>query len=435
MNKKQKAQNINVSVLTLGCSKNVVDSEKLIGLLGTNNINITDSIDDSDTLIVNTCGFIGPAKDESINVIQEASALKRDGKIKNLIVMGCLSERYSKELKDQLPEVDHIFGVDSNQDILKVIAPNIDYCLTDKRKLLTPSHYAYIKISEGCNHECSFCAIPLIRGKYKSRTQEDIVREVESLVQTGIKEFNLIAQDSTYYGRDIAGKSQLAELLDRVSDVQGADWIRLHYAYPTAFPHEILDVIASKPNICNYVDIPFQHASNKILKSMRRGTSAEYIEELIYTIREKIKNAAVRSTFIVGYPGESEEDFRLLYDFIERMKLDRVGVFTYSHEDGTHAYSLIDTVPNKVKEKRKEELMLLQQGISLKKNELKIGKTLSVLVDEVVDNGFIGRTEHDAPEVDNLVHFTSDFSHKPGDFVDVLITDASEYDIYGKTKN
>jgi len=432
--RKTDKSNSKVSILTLGCSKNVVDSENLIGLLDSNKISVTDKVEDADTLVINTCGFIGPAKQESINLIQEASELKRQGKIKNLIVMGCLTERYSDELRKQLPDVDHIFGVDSNKDILKAIAPDIDYCMNEHRMLLTPSHFAYVKISEGCNHECSFCAIPLIRGKHRSRTQDDIISEVNDLVQSGVKEFNFIAQDSTYYGRDLTGKSQLAELLDRVSDIEGVKWLRLHYAYPTAFPHAILDVIAKKSNICNYVDIPFQHASDKVLKSMRRGTSADYIKNLIYTIREKIDNVAIRSTFIVGYPGETNRDFEELYNFLDYIKLDRVGVFTYSHEDGTHAFSLIDTVPQKVKEKRKEEIMILQQGKSLEKNTAKIGKIFKVLVDESTDEGYIGRTEHDAPEVDNLVHFTADRILKRGDFVDVEITEAKEYDIFGRYK-
>ncbi len=425
--KKQK-----VSVLTLGCSKNLVDSEHLVGLLDTNNIKVTDNIEESDTVVINTCGFIAPAKDESINVILEASEMKRQGKIKHLIVMGCLSQRYKDELKEQLPEVDAIFGVDSNASVLKTIIQGDDFCLNENRKLLTPSHYAYLKIAEGCNHECSFCAIPLIRGKYRSRSIDDIVREAEELVANGVQEINLIAQDSTYFGKDWDGKSHLAELIDRISDIDGLPWLRLYYAYPTAFPEEILTVIAKKQNICNYLDIPFQHISDKILKSMRRGTNSYYIKSLLNRIRTIIPNVAVRSTFIVGYPGETEDDFRELYGFIEESALDRVGVFTYSHEENTHAFSLIDTVVQEEKDRRKEELMLLQQRISLGKNREKIGQTFSVLIDEVKGDNYIGRTEHDAPEVDNLVHFTSEKRHNTGDFVKVRITDAKEYDMYGE---
>jgi ribosomal protein S12 methylthiotransferase len=421
----------NISVLTLGCSKNVVDSENLIGLLGANELTITDSVDSAETLIINTCGFIGPSKEESLNVIHQASQLKREGKIKQLIVMGCLTERYSDELKAQLPDVDHIFGVDSNQDILKAIKGD-QFCNPGHRSLLTPSHYAYVKISEGCNHECSFCAIPLIRGVYRSRPQDDIATEIKELVSLGVKEFNIIAQDTTYYGRDFDGKSHLAELLDRISDIQGVEWLRLHYAYPTAFPKEILNIIAAKKNICNYIDIPFQHISDKILKSMRRGTNSDYIRKLINDIRTTIPDVAIRSTFIVGYPGETKQDFDELCRFLEEVQLDRVGVFTYSHEDGTHAFSMIDTVPQKIKEKRQEEIMLLQQGISLKKNQSKIGSLQTVLVDTVTDDGISGRTEHDAPDVDNLVHFTSTEQQDRGDFVTVEITEAQEYDIFGK---
>lgn len=430
---KKKKHMPKVSVLTLGCSKNLVDSEHLVGLLNSNDIKVTDKIEETDTLVINTCGFIAPAKDESISVILEASELKRQGKVKNIIVMGCLSQRYMDDLKAQLPDVDAIFGVDSNADVLKTIKESSDYCLNESRILLTPPHYAYLKIAEGCNHECSFCAIPLIRGRYRSRKMDDIVNEAAELVANGVKEINLIAQDTTYYGKDWDGKSHLAELIDRISDIKDLPWLRVYYAYPTAFPEAVLDVISGKPNICNYVDIPFQHISDKILKSMRRGTNSKYIRNLVATIREKIPEAAIRSTFIVGYPGETEDDYKELYDFIEEYRLDRVGVFTYSHEENTHAYSLIDTVIQEEKDRRKEELMLLQQKISLQKNKEKIGHTFKVLVDEVKGHEYTGRTEHDAPEVDNLVHFTSHTRHKPGDFVNVRITGAEEYDIFGES--
>lgn len=430
MSKKKKQTK--VSVLTLGCSKNLVDSEHLVGLLDSNNIKVTNNLEESDTLVINTCGFIAPAKDESVNVILEAEELKRQGKIKNIIVMGCLSQRYMKELKEQLPDVDAIYGVDSNAEVLKTIKDSDDFCMNEDRILLTPPHYAYLKIAEGCNHECSFCAIPLIRGHYRSREMNDIVNEAKELVAKGVKEINLIAQDTSYYGKDWDGKSHLAELIDRISDIKDLPWLRIYYAYPTAFPEEVLEVIANKPNICNYVDIPYQHISDKILKSMRRGTNSEYIRKLTERIRRIIPNAAIRSTFIVGYPGETEDDFKELYNFIEEYRLDRVGVFTYSHEENTHAYSLIETVIQEEKERRKEELMLLQQKISLEKNQEKIGKIFKVFVDEVSGHEYIGRTEYDAPEVDNLVHFTSRKRQHPGDFVDVKITKAEEYDIFGE---
>lgn len=433
MNKSNSASNT-VSIITLGCSKNVVDSENLMGHLDYNNITVTDNIADADTVIINTCGFIGPAKEESIGVIIEASELKKAGRINKLIVTGCLSERYSATMQPQLKYVDHFFGVTAYKQILKAIKPDAVFHETMHNKRLTPPHYSYVKISEGCNHECSFCAIPLIRGNYVSRSIESIEDEIKAMVGTGVKEFNIIAQDTTYYGRDLSGKSQLPELLDRISDIDGVNWIRLHYAYPTAFPFETLDIINRKSNICKYIDIPLQHFSDKILKSMKRGTNADYIDKLIGTIRDKIDNVAIRSTFIVGFPGETKQDFDILYKFIERQELDRVGVFTYSHEDGTSAFSMIDTVTKKEKERRNEELMLLQQDISLKHNKKKIGSTFQVLIDSIEDGTYIGRTQHDAPDVDNLVNFKSDSLQQPGDFVNVLIDRAEEYDLYGSVK-
>jgi ribosomal protein S12 methylthiotransferase len=421
-----------VAVLTLGCSKNVVDSENLIGLLDYNDIEITDNIGQADTVVINTCGFIADAKEESISIISQAADLKRQSTISQIIVMGCFSQRYIDTLDKNKLGVDYIFGVNSNEEVLHAIKQKDIYHIRDVRRLLTPPHYAYLKIAEGCNRECSFCAIPMIRGNYISTPQDKLIAETKQLVQAGVKEINIIAQDTTYYGRDLDGKSHLAELLDRLSDVEDVERIRLQYTYPAGFPTEVLDIIAQKPNICNYIDIPFQHISDKILKSMRRGTKSENIKNLIHTIRERIPDVAIRSTFIVGYPGESEDDFNELYDFIDEVKLDRVGVFTYSHEDDTHAFSLIDTVIEEEKERRKEEIMLLQQKISLEKNKAKTGNIFRVLVDEDKGNKYTGRTEHDAPDVDNLVHFTSKHKHKAGDFVQVKITEASEYDLYGE---
>lgn len=420
-----------VAVLTLGCSKNVVDSENLISLLSANRIEIVEQVEDADTIVINTCGFIGPAKEESINVILQAQELKKQGIVNKVIVTGCLSQRYESDLKSQILGVDKFFGVDSALNILQSIKPSDTYHIANKRTLLTPNHYAYIKISEGCNHECSFCAIPLIRGKHKSREIDEILNEVKELVSAEVKEFNIIAQDTTYYGKDIYGKQMLPDLLDRISDIEGAEWIRLHYVYPTAFPTEILDVINKKSNIVKYIDIPLQHFSDKILKSMRRGTNSDYIRKLLETIRTKVDNVAIRSTFIVGYPGENNNDFHILYKFLEEYELDRVGVFTYSHEDNTHAFSMLDSVTKKVKDKRKEELMLLQQDISKKKNSAKIGKYYKTLIDGAEDNQYFGRTQHDAPEVDNNVIITTNEKIKIGNFYDVKITDSSEYDIYG----
>jgi ribosomal protein S12 methylthiotransferase len=431
MNKSKKNSH-KVSVLTLGCSKNVVDSEHLIGLLDYNGIEVTENIENADTIVINTCGFIADAKEESINIIAQAANMKNYDSNKQIIVTGCFSQRYIDTLDKKKLGVDYIFGVNSNEEVLHTIKPNDKYHIRNLRRLLTPPHYAYLKIAEGCNHECSFCAIPMIRGKYISTPVDNLITETEQLVEVGVKEINIIAQDTTYYGRDFDGKSHLAELLDKLSDIEGVERLRLQYTYPAGFPLEVLDIIANKPNICNYIDIPFQHYSDKILKSMRRGTNSGQIEKLVNTIRERIDNVAIRSTFIVGYPGESEDDFAELYNFIEKAKLDRVGVFTYSHEDDTHAYTLTDTVIEEGKNRRKEEIMLLQQKISLEKNKEKIGKTYRMLVDGSSEEGYIARTEHDAPDVDNLVYFNSAHHHNPGDFVNVKIIGASEYDLFGK---
>ncbi len=431
MKKKTKIRH-KVSILTLGCSKNIVDSENLIGLLDYNDIEICENIRKAESIVINTCGFIADAKEESASVILEAVNMKRQGLVKQIIVMGCFSQRYIDILDKDSLGVDYIFGVNSNEEVLRAIKRKDKYHIRNVRRLLTPPHYAYLKIAEGCNRECSFCAIPIIRGKYISTPADELVTETKQLVQAGVKEINVIAQDTTYYGRDFDGKSHLVKLLDRLSDVDGVERLRLQYTYPAGFPTDVLDLIASKPNICNYIDIPFQHFSDKILKSMRRGTKSEYIMNLVETIRERIPDVAIRSTFIVGYPGESEDDFEQLYNFIAEAKLDRVGVFTYSHEDDTYAYKLTDTVIEEEKIRRKEEIMLLQQKISLAKNKEKINNIYRVLVDGITDDGYVGRTEHDAPDVDNMVYFTSARKHKPGDFVEVKITDASEYDLFGR---
>ncbi len=428
---KSKDTNINnISVITLGCAKNLVDSERFSGLLKANGFEFTDA-DNADAMVINTCGFIKSAKEENIQIILEAAEQRRQGKLKKLIVTGCLSERYNKELSSQIPNVDFFLGINSDKKILKILSGDKKYTLTGERMLFTPKHYAYLKISEGCNQKCSFCAIPLMRGKHISDSEDKLFNEAFNLAENGAKELVLIAQDSTYYGKDATKKQTLANLLDRLAGIEKFDWIRLMYAYPRQFPHSILDVIAAHSKICNYIDMPLQHASDKVLMSMKRGIKIKKVEKLLDTIREKIPNVTLRSTFIVGYPNETDADFRLLMDFIERQQLDRVGVFTYSHEEGTSAFPLGDPIPESVKEERRGELMLLQQNISLKKNKAKVGKSFKVMVDGTNESGYFGRTEQDAPDVDNLVYFNSSRNLINGDLVNVMITKAEEYDLFG----
>ncbi len=432
---KNKVKEINkVSILTLGCSRNVVDSENIIGKLEANNFQYTENADDSDTLIINTCGFIQPAKEESIQVILDAVEMKRRGKLKQLIVTGCLSQRNDTDLRRQIPEVDYFFGVASEEKILKVLSGDRKYTLLGERSLLTPIHYAYLKISEGCNHKCSFCAIPLMRGRHETRPIEELAAEVKGLAERGSREIVMIAEDSTYYGKDLYNERKLPELMRAISDIPGVDWIRLMYAYPTNFPWEALEVIAEKENFCNYIDIPLQHASDKILKSMKRGTDRAYIEEILGRIRNSIPNAHIRSTFIVGYPGETDADFNELIEFLKEQQLDRVGVFKYSREEDTSAYILGDPVSDDVKQAREEEFMLTQQAISLEKNKRKVGKRMKVIIDEMNDGYYTGRTEYDAPEVDNTVKINSDIPLRPGDFAEVTIESAGEYDLYGNAE-
>lgn len=418
-----------VMVLTLGCHKNLVDSEKLIGTLEKNNINTTEKFEEAQTLIINTCGFIAPAKQESLEVINRALDLKKQGKVEKVIVSGCLSERYLKEMKNKFKMIDFITGVDSIDKIVKYLNPDLKFNLLGERKLLTPKHYAYLKISEGCNHNCSFCAIPLIRGKYKSRSLEEIIEETKYLVNNGIKEINIIAQDSTYYGVDLFRKSRLAVLLDSISEIENLKWIRILYAYPLNFPFEILDVMNKKGNICHYLDIPLQHINTRILKSMKRKMNYEQTSKLIDKIRATVHNIALRTTFITGYPGETEADFKELYDFVKEKEFDRVGVFTYSHEENTPAYELIDNVPEEIKIERRNRLMELQMDISLKKNLNKIGQVLKVIIDDYSEGKYIGRTEFDAPEVDNSVIIKTEKQLKIGSFIDVKVMDAEPYDL------
>jgi ribosomal protein S12 methylthiotransferase len=432
---KNNNNNINkISVITLGCAKNLVDSERFSGLLASNGFEFTDA-NNADAMVINTCGFIKSAKEENVQVILEAAEQRRQGNLKKLIVTGCLSERYNKELSSQIPNVDFFLGINSDKKILKILSGDQKYTLTGERMLFTPKHYAYLKISEGCNQKCSFCAIPLMRGKHITEPEDKLYNEALGLADKGTKELVLIAQDSTYYGKDATKKQTLANLLEKLATIEKLDWIRLMYAYPRQFPHEILDVIASHPKICNYIDMPLQHASDNVLRSMKRGIKLRKIEALLDLIREKIPNVTLRSTFIVGYPNETDADFKTLLNFIEQQELDRVGVFTYSHEEGTSAFPLGDPIPESVKEERRGELMLLQQKISLKKNKAKVGKTFKVMVDGQNENGYFGRTEQDAPDVDNIVYFTSGKKLQNGEFVNVMISKAEEYDLFGSSLN
>lgn len=432
LNKEKLTKIDSVAVITMGCAKNLVDSERFSGLLKSNGFNMIDNPANADALIINTCGFIKAAKEENIQVIMEAADLRRRRKYKKLIVTGCLAERYNTELRTQIKNVDYFLGVNSDEKILKILKNDEKYELIGDRMMFTPKHYAYLKISEGCNQKCTFCAIPLMRGKHLSEPVDKLIKEAQRLADNGTKELVLIAQDSTYYGKDLDGKRILQSLLEQLSDIKGIEWIRLMYAYPRSFPLEVLETMAQRSNICNYVDIPLQHASNKVLKSMRRGVTRDDTEVLIQNIRNAMPNVAIRSTFIVGYPNETEEDVDELCDFLIKNELDRVGVFTYSHEEGTGAYNLGDPIPQSVKDARREKVMLTQQKISLKKNKAKIGNTYKVLIEENHNGKYVGRTEFDAPDVDNTVTFHSNDKIELGSFVNVKITDAEEYEISGE---
>ena len=414
-----------VSVITLGCSKNTVDSEVLSGHLKAAQLNLVDDPEQASTVIINTCGFIDLAKEESVSAILEAAKLKKQGKIDTLIVAGCLSERYGNDLRNEIPEVDHFFGTEAYSNILKVVSPDLKYALLGERVISTPQYYAYMKISEGCDNPCSFCAIPLMRGQHRSKPIEDLVREAQSLTKQGVKELILVAQDSTCYGLDIYGKRSLDSLLRALSDASGAEWIRLMYAYPSKFPKEILPVIAERDNICSYIDMPMQHISTQMLKSMRRGITRKTTEELIHHIKETVPGITLRTTFIVGYPGETEEDFQELCDFVSTGALDRMGVFTYSQEDDTYAYILGDPISQEVKDERRTILMDIQKQISHDANQELIGKRVRAMVEQEINGEYQCRTEKDAPEVDNELYVRSDKPLKPGDMIWVEIDDAS----------
>lgn len=423
-----------VNIITLGCSKNMVDSEVLSGQLIANDIDVVheSAKKDHNIVIVNTCGFIDRAKEESINTILSQVELKKKGKLDKVYVTGCLSERYKQNLEEEIPEVDAYFGTMELPQILKRFEADYKAELIGERLLATPSHYAYMKISEGCNRTCSFCAIPLMRGKHVSRPIEELVTEARRLVQRGVKEIMLIAQELTYYGLDIYKNRELPRLLHALADVEGLEWIRLHYAYPSKFPLEIIDAIRERDNICNYLDMPLQHASNRMLKAMKRQITREEMNDLIGEIRQRLPEICLRTTLIAGFPGETQDDVEELKDFLRLHEFERVGIFQYSHEEGTSAYDLVDDVPAEVKEERASEIMEVQQEISFEKNKAKVGKTYKVLVDKKESGRYIGRTEFDSVEVDNEVIIQTSRKLMPGDFVQVKITKAYDFDLEGE---
>ena len=418
-------------MITLGCAKNLYDSEKVLGGLAGAGVEVAHDTEPhpGDTVIVNTCGFIRPAQEESIDTILSLAEARRRGRIRRLIVMGCLVERFADTLQQEIPEVDHWIGANKTDEVIQrlISRPLDNWHHHLLRRPLTPRHYAYLKIAEGCDRPCAFCAIPQMRGRFRSRPIEELVQEARRMADQGVRELIIIAQDTTYYGLDIYGKRRLADLLQAIADIEPLQWIRLHYAFPTGFPMEVLEVMRRHPKICNYLDIPLQHASTPVLQRMRRGITEEKTYQLIDTIRQKNPDIAIRSTFLVGFPGETEDDFQRLLRFIETTRLDRVGVFTYSHEEGTHAFQYADDVPEEVKESRAAALMETQRTISYEKQQALIGRRLPVILDHREENGWIGRTEYDSPEVDNEVWLPAAVEAAPGDFLTVHITAADEY--------
>jgi ribosomal protein S12 methylthiotransferase len=423
-----------INIVTLGCSKNIYDSEVLMGQLQANGMNVTHEspADDFNIVVINTCGFIDNAKEESINTILRFAEAKQEGTVEKIYVTGCLSERYKGDLQSEIPEVDSWFGTRELPALLKTLRADYKHELLGERLLTTPRHYAFLKISEGCDRPCSFCAIPLMRGKHVSKPMEELVKEATHLAASGTKELVIIAQDSTYYGLDIYGERRLAELLRKLSEVEGIEWIRLHYAFPAGFPEDVLHEMASNPKICKYLDIPLQHISDSVLKSMRRGTTREKTYRLLQNMREKVPGIAIRTTLIAGYPGETEADFEELCQFVRDIRFDRLGVFTYSHEENTHAYRLTDDIPEEIKKERANKIMEIQREIAESLNAEKIGKTFRVLFDKTEAGYFVGRTQFDSPDVDNevLVPVKNNYA-RMGDFAQVTITDAREYDLFG----
>ncbi len=417
-----------INIVTLGCSKNIYDSEVLMGQLQANGKSVAHE-EDGNIVVINTCGFIDNAKEESVNTILEFVERKEAGKVDQVFVTGCLSERYKPDLEKEIPNVDQYFGTRDLPLLLKALGADYKKELVGERLTTTPRHFAYLKISEGCDRPCSFCAIPLMRGGHKSTPIEDLVTEAQKLAAKGVKELILIAQDLTYYGLDIYKKRALADLLKELVKVEGISWIRLHYLFPTGFPEDVLEVIRSEEKICNYIDIPLQHIADPVLKSMRRGTTKERTDKLLHLMRKAVPGISIRTTIIVGYPGETEDDFQVLKEWVKEMRFERLGVFTYSHEENTHAFNLEDDVPAEVKQDRANELMALQQQISTELNEAHLGKKMRVLIDRLEGDFFVGRTEYDSPDVDNEVLISADYL-PVGEFVEVLITDTSDYDLF-----
>jgi ribosomal protein S12 methylthiotransferase len=430
-----KNSNSKINLITLGCSKNSVDSERLLNQLKVNNFNITFDPSEADTVIINTCGFIEAAKEESINTILNAVSLKEAGKLKKVIVAGCLSERYKEDLEKEIPGVDLYFGTEKYEGILQALGGELKYELLGERFLTTPSHTAYLKISEGCDHPCSFCAIPLMRGLHKSKPIEELIREAEFLARNNTKELVIIAQDTTDYGKDIYGRQTIHLLLNELSKIEGISWIRLMYAYPSRFSDELIELIASNEKICNYIDIPLQHISDNILKSMRRGINGKRTRELLFNLKKQIPGLALRTTFITGYPGETEENFEELYSFIREIEFDRLGVFTYSIEENTSSFILGDPIPAEIKMERMNKIMELQKEISFNINKKFIGKELEVLVESVEGEYYVGRSYRDAPEVDGeVLIIKQDNILKPGNFYKTEISDCNEYDLFANLK-
>ncbi|WP_336065957.1 30S ribosomal protein S12 methylthiotransferase RimO [Mesoflavibacter sp. CH_XMU1404-2] len=421
-----------INVVTLGCSKNVYDSEVLMGQLKANGKEVVHE-QEGNVVVINTCGFINNAKEESVNTILHYMQKKEDGEVDKVFVTGCLSERYKPDLEKEIPNVDQYFGTTELPGLLKALGADYKHELIGERLTTTPKNYAYLKIAEGCDRPCSFCAIPLMRGKHKSTPIEDLVIEAEKLAANGVKELILIAQDLTYYGLDLYKKRNLAELLENLVKVEGIEWIRLHYAFPTGFPMDVLDVMNREPKICNYLDIPLQHISDKILKSMRRGTTQEKTTKLLKEFRAAVPEMTIRTTLIVGYPGETEEDFETLKQWVTDMRFERLGCFTYSHEENTHAYNLEDDVPEDVKQDRANQIMEIQSQISWELNQEKIGQTFKVVIDRKEGNYFVGRTEFDSPDVDNEVLIDATTTYlKTGDFYNVKVTEAEDFDLYAQ---
>ncbi|GBF22045.1 ribosomal protein S12 methylthiotransferase [Arenibacter algicola] len=421
-----------INVVTLGCSKNVYDSEVLMGQLRANNKEVVHE-EEGNVVVINTCGFIANAKEESVNTILEYVQKKEAGDVDKVFVTGCLSERYKPDLQKEIPNVDEYFGTSELPNLLKALGADYKHELIGERLTTTPKNYAYLKIAEGCDRPCSFCAIPIMRGKHKSTPIEDLVTEANKLAAKGVKELILIAQDLTYYGLDLYKKRNLAELLNELVKVDGIEWIRLHYAFPTGFPMDVLEVMKREPKVCNYLDIPLQHISDAILKSMRRGTTQAKTTKLLQDFRAAVPEMTIRTTLIVGYPGETEEDFQTLKSWVEDMRFERLGCFTYSHEENTHAYNLVDDVPEEVKQQRASEIMELQSQISWELNQEKVGKTLRCIIDRKEGKYFVGRSEFDSPDVDNEVLVDAAKHYlKVGEFVDLHIFEAADFDLYGE---